>query len=234
MPVELDWASARLHAWSRNLMLDTLPRTADGFCVDLAGAAGLARHDGKPRARSPYLTTSARARARARAGGAAGARSGRREPPISGPAADRDSRRSALRLAGRHADCVAIRRHTSTSPSTSGRVAADARDLASPGGSVGAYDPAQPPAPEPGPAPLRWRVSDRSAAGWRISAPGGVGQGLALGALVALCCADDGEWMLGVVSRLAKGARGGRRRNVAHRQPDRPVRCTGGGVPRPK
>jgi hypothetical protein len=53
----------------------------------------------------------------------------------------------------------------------------------------------------------RWRVNDRSAAGWRISAPGGGGQSLVLGALVAVSCADNREWMLGVVSRIAKRAR---------------------------
>ena len=54
---------------------------------------------------------------------------------------------------------------------------------------------------------LQWRVNDRSVAGWRISAPVGVGQSLALGALVAMSSANAGEWMLGVVSRLAKKPR---------------------------
>lgn len=64
-----------------------------------------------------------------------------------------------------------------------------------------------PPAPADPDAQPSWRVNDRSAAGWRISAPGGVGQSLALGALVALSSADGDEWMLGTVSRIAKGAR---------------------------
>ena len=50
-------------------------------------------------------------------------------------------------------------------------------------------------------------MNDRSATGWRISAPGGLGQSLALGALVAMSSADGGEWMLGVVSRLSKRPR---------------------------
>ena len=53
----------------------------------------------------------------------------------------------------------------------------------------------------------QWRVNDRSATGWRISAPGDLGQSLALGALVAMSSADGGEWMLGVVSRLSKRPR---------------------------
>ena len=65
---------------------------------------------------------------------------------------------------------------------------------------------AAPPAPAAPDAQPSWRVNDRSPAGWRISAPGGVGQGLALGALVALSSADGNEWMLGTVSRIAKGA----------------------------
>lgn len=61
-----------------------------------------------------------------------------------------------------------------------------------------------PPAPAPVPDSALWRVKDRSVAGWRISAPGGVGQSLALGALVAMRPAESGDWMLGVVRRLHK------------------------------
>ena len=63
------------------------------------------------------------------------------------------------------------------------------------------------PAPPPATRDAQWRVNDRSAAGWRISAPGGVGQSLALGALVAMSSGDGDEWMLGVVSRLSKKPR---------------------------
>lgn len=212
MPVELDWASARLHAWSRNLMLDTLPRTADGFCVDLAGAAGLARHDGKAEgAKVAYLDTTKLVIEIERALAALRERDPDGEPRPDLVTRQRIAILEKIRPAvapGRHADW---RRH----PRAHVDLAVDirvglsqiARDLASPGGALGAHAAAHPPAPGPDPTPLRWRVSDRSAAGWRISAPGGVGQSLALGALVALCCADDGEWVLGVVSRLAKGAR---------------------------
>jgi cyclic-di-GMP-binding protein len=49
-----------------------------------------------------------------------------------------------------------------------------------------------------------WHVKDRSIAGLRIGATGGVGLALALGALVAVRQSDVSEWLLGVVRRLNK------------------------------
>jgi cyclic-di-GMP-binding protein len=49
-----------------------------------------------------------------------------------------------------------------------------------------------------------WQVKDRSVAGLRIAASGGIGQSLALGALVAVRQSDVTEWVLGVVRRLNK------------------------------
>jgi hypothetical protein len=49
-----------------------------------------------------------------------------------------------------------------------------------------------------------WHVKDRSVAGLRIGATGGVGQALSLGALVAVRQSDVSEWLLGVVRRLNK------------------------------
>jgi hypothetical protein len=49
-----------------------------------------------------------------------------------------------------------------------------------------------------------WQVKDRSVAGLRIAASGGIGQSLALGALVAVRQSDVSEWVLGVVRRLNK------------------------------
>jgi len=69
-------------------------------------------------------------------------------------------------------------------------------------------EPMSRPAPPPAPAPIAndplWRVADRSAAGWRLVAPEGSGNGLALGALVAVRPAAAGDWMLGVVRRIRK------------------------------
>jgi hypothetical protein len=49
-----------------------------------------------------------------------------------------------------------------------------------------------------------WQVKDRSVAGLRISAAGGIGQALMLGALVAVRQSDLSDWVLGVVRRLNK------------------------------
>ena len=49
-----------------------------------------------------------------------------------------------------------------------------------------------------------WQVKDRSVAGLRIAASGGIGQALALGALVGVRQSDLSDWVLGVVRRLNK------------------------------
>lgn len=49
-----------------------------------------------------------------------------------------------------------------------------------------------------------WEVKDRSVAGLRIAATGGIGQSLTLGALVAVRQSDVEGWLLGVVRRLNK------------------------------
>ena len=52
-----------------------------------------------------------------------------------------------------------------------------------------------------------WEVKDRSVAGLRIAATGGIGQSLTLGALVAVRQSDADLWLLGVVRRLNKLSR---------------------------
>jgi hypothetical protein len=49
-----------------------------------------------------------------------------------------------------------------------------------------------------------WEIKDRSVAGLRIAATGGIGQSLSLGALVAVRQSDLDGWLLGVVRRLNK------------------------------
>ena len=49
-----------------------------------------------------------------------------------------------------------------------------------------------------------WQVKDRSVAGLRIAASGGIGQALSLGGLVAVRQSDLSDWVLGVVRRLNK------------------------------
>ena len=49
-----------------------------------------------------------------------------------------------------------------------------------------------------------WEVKDRSIAGLRLAAAGGLGQSLTLGALVAVRQSDSEGWLLGVIRRLNK------------------------------
>src|ERR1700681_1685253 len=48
-PTEIDWASSQLRAWSRRLSLEQIPKTLEGFFVDLAGREGLVRRTGNDR-----------------------------------------------------------------------------------------------------------------------------------------------------------------------------------------
>ena len=256
-PAELDWASTRLHAWSRDLALETSPTTDDGFFVDLAGTASLTRRDGKVQGtKVGYLDTAPLMREIERAIAAL------QEPDPDGKSTASPVKPQRLAILEKIRPALSptrladLRRH----PRVPLNAAVDVRiglariahGLASPPvAPVPRSAPAAPPlahAPpvRPSGAPTRpdpedteeieirplaedaqfrtrsaasnpgegedtraaaqWRVSDRSAAGWRISAPGGLGQSLVLGALVAVRLSDAGEWTLGMVSRLVKGA----------------------------
>src|SRR6266700_2229991 len=48
-PTEIDWASSQLRAWSRRLSLEQIPKSLEGFFVDLAGREGLVRRTGNDR-----------------------------------------------------------------------------------------------------------------------------------------------------------------------------------------
>ena len=45
-PAEIDWASAQMRAWGRKLEFEAVPRTSEGFYVDLASKRGLVRRTG--------------------------------------------------------------------------------------------------------------------------------------------------------------------------------------------
>jgi hypothetical protein len=45
-PANLDWAASQIRSWSRRLELVALPKTMEGFFVDLAGRTGLVRRTG--------------------------------------------------------------------------------------------------------------------------------------------------------------------------------------------
>ena len=46
-PTEIDWASSQLRAWTRRLALEQIPRSLEGFFVDLAGREGLVTANGQ-------------------------------------------------------------------------------------------------------------------------------------------------------------------------------------------
>ena len=48
-PTEIDWASSQLRGWSRRLALEQIPKSLEGFFVDLAGREGLVRRTGNDR-----------------------------------------------------------------------------------------------------------------------------------------------------------------------------------------
>src|SRR6476619_2800655 len=59
-PANLDWAATQIRAWSRRLELVALPKSMEGFFVDLAGRSGLARRTGQDSgAMLRYLDTTA-------------------------------------------------------------------------------------------------------------------------------------------------------------------------------
>ena len=96
-PSQIDWACSQLRAWSRKLVLDAVPRSPEGFFVDLAGAAGLVRRTGTGRGLDAALRRHHAARRLARARDRRAARA-RRPPtraraPRSTSSASRSSRR---------------------------------------------------------------------------------------------------------------------------------------------
>jgi hypothetical protein len=59
-PANLDWAASQIRSWSRRLELVALPKTMEGFFVDLAGRTGLVRRTGQDSgAMLRYLDTTA-------------------------------------------------------------------------------------------------------------------------------------------------------------------------------
>jgi hypothetical protein len=232
-PPALDWASAQLRAWCRRLALDVAPRTAEGFLVDLAGRSGLVRRTGNEAGSTlRYLDTTPVAEQLERAiatlrqteaADTASAESVNRQRivilekvrPAIAPNLNADLRRDP-----RVAVSVAARVRVGLSRICRALASGDGANAADAGGAehIEVY------AVSDGsrvkrPAPVEhdtiaasvskfgdpmWQVKDRSVAGLRIAASGGIGQSLALGALVAVRQSDVSDWMLGVVRRLNK------------------------------
>jgi hypothetical protein len=231
-PSELDWASAQLRAWCRRLTLDSAPRSLEGFFVDVAGRSGLARRTGNDSGSMlRYVDTTTVAEQLERTiqslrqvetDGAANIESvnGQRIAIL-------EKVRPAV-APNLNAD---LRRDPRIAVSVPARVriglARICRDLASkePAGEAetGGTEQIEVYAVAGGPRVKRpaseqdtiaasvsmfgdplWQVKDRSVAGLRIAASGGIGQSLMLGALVAVRQSDVSDWVLGVVRRLNK------------------------------
>jgi hypothetical protein len=234
-PGELDWASAQLRAWSRRLTLDAVPRSMEGFFVDLAGKAGMVRRTGQDSgSMMRYLDTTPLAEQLERAiaalrqaqdtdVGPASAINQQRVTvlekvrPAVAPNLDADLRRDP-----RVACSVKARVRVGLSRIVQQLIAKDLNEALHESGH--ATEQIEVYAVSDGPRAKRaapdeddslaaslsqfsdpmWQVKDRSVAGLRISAAGGIGQALMLGALVAVRQSDVSEWVLGVVRRLNK------------------------------
>jgi len=232
-PSQLDWAGSQLRAWSRKLVLDAVPRSPEGFYVDLAGKAGLVRRTGTDAGSMlRYLDTTPLAESLERAVHAL--RSA--EATDLGPAAPINQQRIAILEKVRPAVAPNVNTELRKDPriacAVSARVriglARICRELSAKGvpdaPGDGAGEQIEVYAVSDGPRVRRqardehdslamslssfsdpmWQVKDRSVAGLRIAASGGIGQSLALGGLVAVRQSDVSDWVLGVVRRLNK------------------------------
>jgi hypothetical protein len=234
-PTEIDWASAQLRAWSRKLEFETLPRTTEGFYVDLTSKQGLVRRTGGesgPMLR--YIDTTPLFNQLERAIHAL------RQTEIGEPGNGAVVTMQRIGVLEKIRPVVAPNLHGDLrrSPRVPLTVAAKVRvglaricaEFAPQGAPESANDPdagseqievfAVADGPRPKPrlvdendslavsigsfADPGWQVKDRSVAGLRIAASGGIGQSLVLGALVAVRQSDASDWVLGAVRRLNK------------------------------
>jgi hypothetical protein len=233
-PSEIDWACSQLRAWSRRLSLDAVPRSPEGFFVDIAGRTGLQRRTGNDSGSMlRYLDTSLLAEQIDRATMALR----QAENTDLGPAGPINQQRIAILDKVRPAVAPNVLTDLRRDPRTACRVSARVRiGLGRICREFGAKEPGDtsqeaagaeqievyavadaPRMKRPTPdehdslvaslssfSDPMWQVKDRSVAGLRIAASGGIGQSLALGGLVAVRQSDESDWVLGVVRRLNK------------------------------
>lgn len=233
-PAELDWASAQLRAWSRKLTLDAVPRSPEGFFVDVAGKGGLVRRTGNDAGSMlRYLDTTPLADQLERAIQALR----QAEVTDQGPAGPINQQRVAILERVRPAVAPNLNADLRRDPRIPvaaaakvrvglARICADlaAKDVNELAPDQAGHEQIEVYAVSGGPRGRRratdeqdtlaasissfsdpmWQVKDRSVAGLRIAASGGIGQSLALGALVAVRQSDVTDWVLGVVRRLNK------------------------------
>jgi cyclic-di-GMP-binding protein len=234
-PTEIDWASSQLRAWSRRLSLEQIPKSMDGFFVDLAGRECMVRRTGNDRGSMlRYLDTSPLSEGMQRAINALRDAEMTDQGPV---AVINQQRLSVLRKIQpmmSPALLPELRRDPRVAVAVSARVRIGlsriCQDLAAKASDESSGDPNAgteqievfPVAGAPRvkrktqveddslAASLSswsdpmWEVKDRSVAGLRIAATGGIGQSLSLGALVAVRQSDVDGWLLGVVRRLNK------------------------------
>jgi hypothetical protein len=232
-PAQIDWASAQLRAWCRRLALDAMARSPEGFFVDLAGRTGLARRTGNDRGSMlRYLDTTAVAEQLERTIQSLRQSETAETSSVVSINPQRIAILEKMRPAIAPNLSNELRRDPRIPVSLPARVriglARICRDLALPAAAADAVDPDSAEQIEvyavtDSPRVKRlandqdtiaasvsmfgdphWQVKDRSVAGLRIAASGGIGQSLALGALVAVRQADAASWVLGVVRRLNK------------------------------
>ncbi len=234
-PAELDWACAQLRAWARKLSLDAVPRSPEGFFVDVAGKSGLVRRTGNDRGSMlRYVDTTPLAEQLERAIHAL-RQAEVSEPGMGGPInqqriailekvrpAVSPNLNADLRRDPRVAVTVPARVRVGLSRICRDLAVQDAADPVDAGSEqIEVYAVAGGPRPKIArfgsehdtlaasisafSDPL-WQVKDRSVAGLRIAASGGIGQSLALGALVAVRQSDVTDWVLGVVRRLSRAS----------------------------
>jgi hypothetical protein len=234
-PTEIDWASSQLRAWSRRLSLEQIPKSMDGFFVDLAGREGMVRRTGNDRGSMlRYLDTSPLSEGMQRAINALRDAEMTDQGPV---AVINQQRLGVLRKIQpmmSPALLPELRRDPRVAVAVSARVRIGlsriCQDLAAKASDEASGDPnagteqieVYPVAGAPRAkrktqveddslaaslsswSDPMWEVKDRSVAGLRIAATGGIGQSLTLGALVAVRQSDIDGWLLGVVRRLNK------------------------------
>jgi len=229
-PANFDWVAAQFRVWSRRLELLAIPKSMEGFFVDVAGREGLRRRTGQDSgAMLRYLDTTPVAEQLEVT--LAALRNA--DATEQGPMSEQGAKRAAILEKARAAIApnlnVDLRRDPRISCVQEARVrigvARVIEELVRP---VAAAEPpadqievfAVAGAPHVPPAandesdtlsgslarfpPSLWQVRDRSVAGLRICASGGVGQSLMLGTLVAVREANREQWVLGVVRRVNK------------------------------
>jgi cyclic-di-GMP-binding protein len=232
-PTEIDWASSQLRGWSRKLLLEQIPKTMEGFFVDLAGREGLIRRTGQDRGSMlRYLDTTPLSEGMDRAINALRDAEMTDQGPIAAINQQRLSVLRKIRPALAPNSNTDLRRDPRVAVAVSARVRIGLSRICQDLAAKSAAEDAAPAAAEHievfavagAPRPKRrvnvdqdtqgmtlsswsdptWEVKDRSIAGLRIAATGGIGQSLALGALVAVRQSDADSWLLGVVRRLNK------------------------------